>query len=196
MPPERPSPSGSIACLDVDAGRVVKGVNFRELRDAGDPVEMAKRLRRGGRRRADLPRHHGDQRRPRDDLRRGPPHRRAGLHPADRRRGSAHRRGRGPAAARRRGQGRGQHRCGRASGAGRPRSRTASAPRCWCSRWTPAAAGRARRLRLRGHHARGPDADRHRRHRVGAPRRPSSAPARSCSTRWTPTAPSTAMTSS
>ncbi len=31
-----------IPCLDVDAGRVVKGVNFKELRDAGDPVEMAK----------------------------------------------------------------------------------------------------------------------------------------------------------
>lgn len=31
-----------IACLDVDAGRVVKGVNFVDLRDAGDPVEMAK----------------------------------------------------------------------------------------------------------------------------------------------------------
>ena len=30
-----------IACLDVDNGRVVKGVNFRELRDAGDPVELA-----------------------------------------------------------------------------------------------------------------------------------------------------------
>jgi imidazole glycerol-phosphate synthase subunit HisF len=28
-------------CLDVDAGRVVKGVNFRDLRDAGDPVELA-----------------------------------------------------------------------------------------------------------------------------------------------------------
>src|SRR4249920_3695917 len=32
-----------IPCLDVDAGRVVKGVNFRELRDAGDPVELARR---------------------------------------------------------------------------------------------------------------------------------------------------------
>jgi cyclase len=32
-----------IPCLDVDAGRVVKGVNFRNLRDAGDPVELAKR---------------------------------------------------------------------------------------------------------------------------------------------------------
>lgn len=31
-----------IPCLDVDAGRVVKGVNFVNLRDAGDPVEMAK----------------------------------------------------------------------------------------------------------------------------------------------------------
>ncbi|RCG22062.1 imidazole glycerol phosphate synthase subunit HisF [Streptomyces diacarni] len=31
-----------IPCLDVDAGRVVKGVNFENLRDAGDPVEMAK----------------------------------------------------------------------------------------------------------------------------------------------------------
>jgi cyclase len=30
-----------IPCLDVDAGRVVKGVRFTELRDAGDPVEMA-----------------------------------------------------------------------------------------------------------------------------------------------------------
>jgi cyclase len=30
-----------IPCLDVDGGRVVKGVNFRDLRDAGDPVELA-----------------------------------------------------------------------------------------------------------------------------------------------------------
>ena len=32
-----------IPCLDVDAGRVVKGVRFQELRDAGDPVELAAR---------------------------------------------------------------------------------------------------------------------------------------------------------
>ncbi|MFY9329406.1 MAG: imidazole glycerol phosphate synthase subunit HisF [Georgfuchsia sp.] len=32
-----------IPCLDVNAGRVVKGVNFVELRDAGDPVEVARR---------------------------------------------------------------------------------------------------------------------------------------------------------
>ena len=32
-----------IPCLDVDAGRVVKGTNFVDLRDAGDPVELAAR---------------------------------------------------------------------------------------------------------------------------------------------------------
>ncbi|MBD3618567.1 MAG: imidazole glycerol phosphate synthase subunit HisF [Chromatiales bacterium] len=32
-----------IPCLDVDNGRVVKGVNFVEIRDAGDPVEIARR---------------------------------------------------------------------------------------------------------------------------------------------------------
>ncbi len=37
-----------IPCLDVDAGRVVKGVNFVELRDAGDPVELAARYDREG----------------------------------------------------------------------------------------------------------------------------------------------------
>ncbi len=31
-----------IPCLDVDAGRVVKGINFQQLRDAGDPVELAR----------------------------------------------------------------------------------------------------------------------------------------------------------
>nr|WP_210732270.1 imidazole glycerol phosphate synthase subunit HisF [Cellulomonas denverensis] len=37
-----------IPCLDVDAGRVVKGVNFENLRDAGDPVELAARYDAGG----------------------------------------------------------------------------------------------------------------------------------------------------
>ena len=37
-----------IPCLDVDAGRVVKGVNFVDLRDAGDPVEMARIYDREG----------------------------------------------------------------------------------------------------------------------------------------------------
>ena len=37
-----------IPCLDVHAGRVVKGVNFVELRDAGDPVEIARRYDEAG----------------------------------------------------------------------------------------------------------------------------------------------------
>ncbi|CAB4856983.1 unannotated protein [freshwater metagenome] len=37
-----------IPCLDVDAGRVVKGVNFKDLRDAGDPVELAARYNAEG----------------------------------------------------------------------------------------------------------------------------------------------------
>ncbi|GGC89198.1 imidazole glycerol phosphate synthase subunit HisF [Tersicoccus solisilvae] len=37
-----------IPCLDVDAGRVVKGVQFEGLRDAGDPVELAHRYDRAG----------------------------------------------------------------------------------------------------------------------------------------------------
>ena len=32
-----------IPCLDVDNGRVVKGVQFVDIRDAGDPVEVARR---------------------------------------------------------------------------------------------------------------------------------------------------------
>ena len=37
-----------IPCLDVDRGRVVKGTNFSNLRDAGDPVEIAKRYEEDG----------------------------------------------------------------------------------------------------------------------------------------------------
>jgi len=37
-----------IPCLDVDAGRVVKGVGFVDLRDAGDPVELASRYDQAG----------------------------------------------------------------------------------------------------------------------------------------------------
>ena len=37
-----------IPCLDVDAGRVVKGVKFVDIRDAGDPVEIAKRYNQEG----------------------------------------------------------------------------------------------------------------------------------------------------
>jgi len=37
-----------IPCLDVDAGRVVKGTNFVDIRDAGDPVELAKAYDQAG----------------------------------------------------------------------------------------------------------------------------------------------------
>ena len=37
-----------IPCLDVDAGRVVKGVRFQGLKDAGDPVELAAAYERQG----------------------------------------------------------------------------------------------------------------------------------------------------
>ena len=53
-----------IPCLDVAGGRVVKGVNFENLREMGEPVELAAPLLRARRRRARLPRHHGDPRGP------------------------------------------------------------------------------------------------------------------------------------
>ena len=37
-----------IPCLDVDNGRVVKGVKFLDIRDAGDPVEVARRYNEQG----------------------------------------------------------------------------------------------------------------------------------------------------
>jgi len=37
-----------IPCLDVDKGRVVKGTNFVDIRDAGDPVELAARYQEEG----------------------------------------------------------------------------------------------------------------------------------------------------
>src|ERR1700687_2222653 len=37
-----------IPCLDVDRGRVVKGINFLQLRDAGDPVDVARRYEADG----------------------------------------------------------------------------------------------------------------------------------------------------
>ena len=54
-----------IPCLDVKDGRVVKGVNFVDLIDAGDPVEAAAAYDARRRRRAVLPRHHGQPREPR-----------------------------------------------------------------------------------------------------------------------------------
>ena len=37
-----------IPCLDVDNGRVVKGLNFESIKDAGDPVELAKKYSNDG----------------------------------------------------------------------------------------------------------------------------------------------------
>ena len=48
-----------IPCLDVAGGRVVKGVRFEQLRDVGDPIELATPLLGARSRRAGLSRHHG-----------------------------------------------------------------------------------------------------------------------------------------
>ena len=101
-----------IPCLDVKDGRVVKGVNFVNLRDAGDPVEAAIAYDEGRRRRTDLPRHHREPREPRHHARRGAAHGRGLLHAAHRRRRRAHHRGHPRAADLRRRQGVDQHRGG------------------------------------------------------------------------------------
>ena len=77
-----------IPCLDVDAGRVVKGVNFEGLRDAGDPVELARGYDAEGADELTFLDVTASLGRARDDLRR---RRRTarGVHPADRRRRSA-----------------------------------------------------------------------------------------------------------
>ena len=71
-----------IPCLDVTGGRVVKGVNFVNLRDAGDPVELAERYNAARRRRAGLSRHHRFERCARDHGGCGGAHRAQGFHPA------------------------------------------------------------------------------------------------------------------
>ena len=48
-----------IPCLDVKDGRVVKGINFVNLRDAGDPVEAAIAYDAAGADELVLPRYHG-----------------------------------------------------------------------------------------------------------------------------------------
>ena len=185
-----------IPCLDVDAGRVVKGVNFQNLRDAGDPVELARRYDAEGADELtflDITASSGDRE---TMLRRGPPHRRAGLHPADRGRRGAHGRRRRPAAARRRRQGRRQHRRHRPARAARARS-----PQRFGAPGARAVGGRPPRRRRRpprrgfevtthgGRRGTGIDAVEWARAGRGARAR-----ARSCSTRWTPTAPRTAST--
>ena len=82
-----------IPCLDVKDGRVVKGVKFVDLRDAGDPVEAAIAYDAAGADELMLPRHHREPREPRHHPRRGAAHRRGLLHAAHRRRRRAHGRG-------------------------------------------------------------------------------------------------------
>ena len=150
-----------IPCLDVDAGRVVKGVNFENLRDAGDPVELAAAYDAEGADELTLPRRHGVLLGSGDHARRGAPHRRAGVHPAHRRRRGALGRRRRCTAAGRCGQGVGEHRRDRPPGsAGRAvapvrfavhravgrrphRAGRLGAPRRRAGRSPPTAAGRA-----------------------------------------------------
>ena len=81
-----------IPCLDVDAGPGGQGRQLPEPARRRRPGRDGRRLRRRGRRRADVPRRHGVVGRAGDDGRRRPPHRRAGVHPADRRRRASARR--------------------------------------------------------------------------------------------------------
>lgn len=48
FPPATPLTKRIIPCLDIKNGRVVKGIGFKNLRDAGDPVELAKRYNQAG----------------------------------------------------------------------------------------------------------------------------------------------------
>ena len=94
-----------IACLDVTDGRVVKGTRFVDLVDAGDPVELAARYGRGGRRRDHDPRHRRHARRPAGAARPHLARRGRARRAAGGRRWGPQRRRRGGAARRRRGQG-------------------------------------------------------------------------------------------
>lgn len=79
-----------IPCLDVRDGRVVKGVNFVNIRDAGDPVELAPVLLGPGGGRDRLSGHHRYQRRPGHSGGRGGADCGAGVRPPDRGRRHPH----------------------------------------------------------------------------------------------------------
>ena len=104
-----------IPCLDVDAGRVVKGVRFVELRDAGDPVELARAYDAAGADELvflDITAS-SDARATILDVVRATAEQR--VHPPDGGRRRPRRRGRTPPAARGRRQGQPQHRRGAAT---------------------------------------------------------------------------------
>ena len=127
-----------IPCLDVDAGRVVKGVNFVGLRDAGDPVELARRYDEQGADELtflDITASSGERETTYEVVRRTaeqvfiPLTVGGGVRTVGRRR---------CAAARRRRQGRREHRRDRPPGAARRDRASGSAGRCWCCRSTRA----------------------------------------------------------
>ena len=176
-----------IPCLDVDKGRVVKGVEFVNLRDAGDPVELAVRYQEAGRRRDRVPRHHRVPREAGHGRRAGPPLRRRRVRAVHDRRRRALAGGR-PCGARR-GGGEGVRELGR-GGAARAARRAGGGVRrpVRGARDRRPRRGRGlRRVRERRAHARWAAT------RSNGPARPwSAARGRYCSRAWTATAPRTA----
>ena len=79
-----------IPCLDVDQGRVVKGTNFVNLRDAGDPVEVAARYEKEGADELVFLGYHGQPRGSRYHVGRGATDGRADFHAVDGRRRDSH----------------------------------------------------------------------------------------------------------
>ena len=183
-----------IPCLDVTAGRVVKGVNFVGLRDAGDPVEIARRYDEQGADELTFLDITASQRRPRPDRERHRGGGGAGLHPADRGRRRALGRRRAPPAQRRRRQG--EHQYGRgaepAAGGGCDRALRLAMHRGGGGR---EARARERHAALGGLHPRRTQRDRPRCAGMGPQDAGRRAPARSCSPAWTATAPATASIS-
>ena len=182
-----------IPCLDVDNGRVVKGVNFQNLRDAGDPVEMAKLYDAEGADELtflDITASSGDRETTYDVVRRTaeqvfiPLTVGGGVRTAEDvdklLRAGADKVGVNTAAI------------------ARPELIREIAERFGSQVLVLSVDARrtdGRDRPVRGHHPRRPPRHRHRRRRVGAPGRRAGRRARSCSTRWTPTAPRTATTS-
>lgn len=153
-----------IPCLDVDNGRVVKGVNFQNLRDAGDPVEMAKLYDAEGADELtflDITASSGDRETTYDVVRRTAEQVFIPLTVG----GGVRTRRRRQAAAGRGRQGRRQHRRHRPPRAHPRDRRTLRAPGARALRRRPPHP----RGHLRGDDARRPQGHRHRRRRVGAP---------------------------
>ena len=166
-----------IPCLDVDAGRVVKGTNFVGLRDAGDPVELAERYDAEGADELVFLDITASHEAPRDDRRARPPDRRQRLHPVHDRRRDPLGRGRPGGARRRRRQGLGQlggaGAAGAARRAGRPVRRPVRGDR-------DRRQGRGRRQLGRLRQGRARAGRRAATRSPGPKRRSSSAPARCC----------------